>query len=124
MMCRDRLLGHARLAWLGVMLSGCATVSITDQSGNTRVERHFGLVSIELGPGTSAVVAEASSFGYLSGPLGISLGIGRNRVAALPQDCRLVLWLDRPMQVEALRRQLGERNALCVINPFEKEQDP
>jgi len=106
------------------MLAGCATVSITDHSGNTRVESHFGVVSIELGPTTSAVVAETSSFGYLSGPMGISLGIGHSRIAALPQDCRLVLWLEQPGQVEELRHLLGERSELCVINPLEKENKP
>lgn len=43
---------HARLIWLAAMLAGCATVSITDHSGNTRVERHLGVVNIELGPTT------------------------------------------------------------------------
>lgn len=114
----------AWLTWLAASLTGCATVSITDQSGNTRVESHFGVVSIELGPATSAVVAEASSFGYLGGPLGISLGLGHSRIAALPPDCRMVLWLEHPGQVEKLRQLLGERKELCVINPWEKEKQP
>ena len=116
-----------RFAWLPLvvaMLTGCATVSITDQSGTTRVERHFGLISIELDPTTTAVVAEANSFGYLGGPMGISLGVGQSRIAALPKDCRLVLWLEHPDQVENLKQQLGDRKDLCVINPKEKEREP
>lgn len=116
-----------RFAWpplIVAILTGCATVSITDPSGTTRVERHFGLISIELGPTTTAVVAEAKSFGYLGGPMGISLGVGQSRIAALPKDCRLVLWLEHPDQVENLKQLFGDRKDLCVINPKGKEQEP
>lgn len=121
------VVGIHRFAWpslLVAILTGCATITITDQSGTTRVERHFGLISIELGPTTTAVVAEAKSLGYLGGPMGISLGAGQSRIAALPQDCHLVLWLERPDHVENLKQLFGDRKDLCVINRKGKEQKP
>lgn len=99
------------------LLPGCTTVHITGPDGELRVERHFGLVSIELAPDTHAVVAEVDSLGYQSGPLGVSLGWGRGTYAALPADCTLVVWLERPEQAENLRQLLGDPKGLCVINP-------
>jgi len=64
----------ARLIWIITLMSGCATANITDTSGNTRVERSFGLINIELAPCTSAVVADAWSFGYASGSMGATVG--------------------------------------------------
>lgn len=114
----------ACLIWMITLISGCATVSITDLSGNTRVEHRFGLISIELAPSTSAVVADAWSFGYASGPMGATLGVGHSRIAAIPEECRLVLWLNYPEQAETLAHQLGDRKDLCIINPLEKENKP
>ena len=109
------------IASMLLLLTGCTTVSITDATGTTRVQRYFGVVSIELAPTTTAVVAETRSFGYQNGPMGMTLGAGLNRIAALPKACHLVVWIEHPEQIEALQQMLADRNDLCAIYPRKEE---
>jgi hypothetical protein len=112
------------LCVLALLLSAaaCTTIRVSNQSGQVRVERHFGLVSIELAPSTSAVVAETTGFGYLSGPLGVTLGLAHSRIAALPEACRLVIWADSATSAERWQSVLGQAAGLCVVNAVNQQE--
>lgn len=108
------------VAWLAALAAAlctaCTTVRITEGSGAVRVERHFGLVHIELAPSGEALLAEVSSLGYQAGPMGTSMGFAHTSLAALPKACRLVVWLEHPAQIDALRKQLADSDGLCIAN--------
>lgn len=107
-------------------LSSCTTVSITNSDGAVRIERYFGVVSVELAPGTKAVVAEVSSIGYLASPMGDSVGFAHSTIAALSPECHLVIWLEQPEQIRWLNELLAGKKNLCVIkqNDKTKEETP
>lgn len=109
-------------ALVAVSLAACTSISIVDRDGATKVSRSFGFASIELSPQTDAVVAEASSFGYHGGPLGISLGFNRTIIAATARDCRLVVWLRNSEDVEQLDKLLGKTPGLCVVDPTQEKK--
>jgi hypothetical protein len=112
------------LCSLALVLSAaaCTTIRVSDQRGQVLVQRHFGLVSIELSPSTSAVVAETSGFGYLSAPLGATLGLVHSRIAALPEACHLVIWADSATSAERWQSVLGQAAGLCVVNAGKQEE--
>lgn len=115
----------AVLAALGMM--ACTSITIVDREGNTRIERSFGFASVELHPGSEAVLAEITALGYHGGPLGISLGFHHADIAALPDAaaCRLIVWPRDSEDVARLKQLLGDTPGLCVVaQPSPKENRP
>lgn len=123
---RDHAFRVVRLivAVLLLLSTGCTTVMIQKDDGATSVERHFGWTSIRMSPTTQAMVAKVKSVGVLNSPMGLSVGAARMNIAALPMDCRLVVWLEQPQQVEELRAQLSDVKDVCIVNPDGKEPEP
>lgn len=99
-----------------LVLAGCTTVSISDKDGSTRIERHFGVVSIELAPRTSAVEVEVSSVGYLGGPMGITVGLTHSRITAMSRECRLIVWLAGEEPLAKLNKIFAGRRGLCALS--------
>lgn len=103
------------------LLAACTTVSITG-NGETRIERQFGVVNLTLSPTTQAMVAEITSLGVQTGPMGVTAGFGRLRLAALPQDCRLMVWIETAAEIAEVRRMLGDSKDVCFVNSTREEK--
>jgi hypothetical protein len=102
-------------------LQACTVVHIEDaRSGKVEVERHFGILSLELRPGTEAIV-ESTSFGLVNTYGGMAIGYHSASLATLgPGTCRVVLWIRSDEQLKELRELLRERADVCVSNPDEE----
>ncbi len=97
-------------------LQACTIVSLTGVDGGTRVESHFGFVSIQLGSDRSAVIAEVQTIGAMQGPAGFVLGGTRQRwVKSSPDACNLTLWVEDARQLETLREMIGSSEQICVV---------
>ncbi len=110
-------------ATLVAACAGCTSITIAERDGTVRTCNAFGFPNIELSPGKEAMVAEITSLGYHSGPLGISVGFNHSQFALLGEDCRIVVWMRSPEDAKQLNQLLGERPGICAasINPEEKK---
>lgn len=104
-----------------LLLSGCTTVQITTGDGVTTIERQFGFANITVAPGATPVVAGMSTLGYSSSPAGVSLGWSGVQVVALPDGCRVVLWIQRPEDLEAYKQLTAGTPDVCALNLNPKE---
>jgi hypothetical protein len=92
----------------------CTTIEIRSGAESTRIERHFGLLSVDFASGEEPVVARVRSLGISDMPFGLTAGWSSQDIA-LPGDCRIVLWVERRAQVEALDELLDGVNDVCLI---------
>lgn len=106
--------------------TACTSITIVDREGSTRIERSFGFASVELHPGSEAVLAEITALGYHGGPLGVSLGFHHADIAALPNAaaCRLIVWPRDSDDIARLQQLLGDTAGICVVNNVPKEKRP
>jgi hypothetical protein len=96
-------------------LAGCAVVRIESEGGDVRVERHWGVLAVNLAPTERSLLAETTALGVVKAWDGVTLGYYDSSLVALtPDDCRLVVWVEGSEQVAELRRLLGDRMDLCV----------
>lgn len=110
--------GMALRAGLAVLaLSSCTVVEITDPEGATSIERRFGLTSIAIEPERAAVVASLRSFGLASTPLGFTAGYAAHQLAALGEDCRVVLWVENEQQRAAVEQLAATAKEICIVGP-------
>lgn len=107
-------------SFFSAALLGCTTISITEKDGKVRVSRSFGAITIEMVPGSKSVLAEAVGLGYLTGPLGTTIGFSKNSFAVLGRDCRLILWNSDKEQAKQLQELLGNHANVCIISPENK----
>jgi hypothetical protein len=116
-----RRLARAISTMLGVTLAACVitscvTVTVVDRQGQkVDVKRSVGAIRIGLAPSADALVAQSKGIGLINSPLGLSLGYSRQTIAALPASCRIVAWIDRTEQAEALARLTTGRPDSCVL---------
>lgn len=96
-------------------LVGCTEVTVQSGNGQVRVERHFGIVAIELNPGTDAQLLRSTGFGLIQHGQGVTLGYQDTELAILGRDCRLVLWIENRQQLVDARELLGNRSDLCLV---------
>lgn len=98
-----------------VALPGCMAVHIASPDG-VRVVRHVGVLRIDLPTPDGAVVGTLSGVGVAGTPLGWSAGYTRQRWAAMGPECRAVLWIDDPVELdERTRRSLTGIAGLCLV---------
>jgi len=95
-----------------ILAAGCSTIKITESSGKVRIERGFGFTSIHTTKGTNAVSAEISSFGYISTPLGQTLGYSNQSILITDPSCKVVVWLDGELSKEEVNK-LKNISAVC-----------
>lgn len=102
--------------YLSIVLccSGCTTIEITDRDGSVRVERNFGIVTISPEPNSSVITAKVSGFGYVTSPLGHSLGYSKQTVTIANDQCRLIVWVDEKTDREKLSEELQMINGVCI----------
>jgi hypothetical protein len=103
-----------------LVLIGCTTISIVDQGGKVSVSRNWGTIKVELNPGTQTALAEITGLGYLSGPLGTTLGFSKSSFVALGENCQLILWIKDAEQVQQLKNTLANPENLCIISTATK----
>lgn len=115
--CILRLFSLLVLAVPAALASACTVIEVRDSEGTTTIERRFGFASINMEPGRHAVMARSTVLGVAGTPLGMDVGYSDQAVALLPARCHLVLWVEHPGQVEVLRRQLQDREDICVVTP-------
>lgn len=96
-------------------LVGCAEVTVQSGNGQVRVERHFGILSIDLNPGTDAQLLKSTGFGLMQHGRGVTFGYQDMELAILGADCRLVLWIENRAQLVDVRELLGNRSDLCLV---------
>lgn len=117
--CRQWHLSAAALLALMAVSSGCTTVSISESDGHVRVERAFGFVTIVPEVETEPLVMEINALGFMSSPLGISVGFAMQSLAMLPPDCRVVLWVDESIDVEIFETNLAGLQGVCSVQSSE-----
>lgn len=110
---------RAGLDWLvlagAVLCNACTWVEIHSGDGQVHVERHFGVVSLELAPDTRSRVVRLTSVGLVSTGFEATVGYADLTLVALGNDCRLVVWLYNEEQIDELRRLAGEISDACVM---------
>ena len=99
-----------------LLLGACTTVQITAGDGVTTIERQFGFANITVAPGATPVVAGMSTLGYSSSPAGVSLGWSGVQFVALPEGCRVVLWIQRPEDLATYQRLTAGAPDVCALN--------
>lgn len=97
------------------LATACTTIEVREGEGSVRVERRFGLLSVDIAPGAEPVVARVRSLGVSDMPFGVSAGWSAQDIA-LPGDCRIVLWVEDSAQVEALEELLADVDDVCAID--------
>ena len=97
-------------------VSGCTILEITDQKGDVKIERSFGIASIKLEGDTGLITAKVTGLGYLSTPLGYSVGYSDQMIAVTDGACRVVLWVDDKVDLKELEVQIQSVNSVCLLN--------
>ena len=120
-------LGLARLKALAVvpLLAGCMTVHLETGSGQVKVTRHIGALSIELAAPPEALVGTVRGLGLVSSPLGASAGWTHQRFAVLGPLCRAVVFLDGAGTLdEGLRRSIENAAGVCLVDARDGARPP
>lgn len=107
----------AELVWsfLAVACSACTVVEIHSGDGQVRIERHLGFVSLELPPDAPSRVVRLTGVGLVSLGFDTTLGYADATLVTLGSECRLLVWIDRPDQIEHLRSLVGATEDLCMV---------
>ncbi len=101
-----------------VVLCGCTQISVHEGDGTVTQERSFGAVILKAEPGTQPILFQAKGLGVVTAGNRVTLGYVNADYALLPVgDCRIVIWIDKDMKVQALDavRDLGDR--VCLAGP-------
>ena len=99
-------------------LVGCTTVRIesTVDPAVVRMERHWGVLAVDLPDAASSYVAEVRSFGFSRSPFGWTAGYARQNWAALDDECRVVVWVLTREDLEAVRQLASNSAGLCAAS--------
>lgn len=105
----------------GVLAAATACAQVTVQAGDGSVSRdiRFGIVSLDLRPGTTAQIVEIEGVGIVGQNGAITLGYLSSNTVLLPaQDCRLVVWVERAADASAdLAPLLDGQPEICAVGP-------
>ena len=104
------------------MSSGCTNITIKARDGTVSVKREFGFVTVSANPETDAIVSEIVGLGYMSSPMGVSVGFGYHTVALLPSSCRIVLWPKGKGDLRELESLLRGNQSICPIETANDEE--
>lgn len=114
--CSWRRTGLAWSVLAAALCHACAWVQIRSDDGQVHVERYFGVVSLQLSPATRSHVVHLKGVGLISTGFEATVGYVDLTMAALGNDCRLVVWLDDKDQIDELRRVAQELRDACVVD--------
>jgi hypothetical protein len=99
-----------------LLLGACSTVTIHAGDGAATVERRFGVVVVEVTPASTPVVTEMTTLGLASSPAGTTLGWSKAQLAALPEGCRVVFWVQRREDLQAFKQLTAGQPGLCATD--------
>lgn len=106
------------LLWLPASGIACTVIELRGGPDDVRIERSFGFATLDVHPQRDAVVARTRIVGVGRSPFGFSAGWSDHEIAALPQsDCRVVLWIEDPAQVETFRALIADVHDVCLLTP-------
>jgi hypothetical protein len=95
---------------------GCTVVRVEASGDDVRIERYFGIVSIELNPSKGPATAEMRSVGLAGSPFGLQLGWASQSFTALPPSCYVALWIDERGIDRDLEETLRKIDQVCVVS--------
>lgn len=101
---------------LFTLLPACTVLKIEDKNGTLRIERSIGGVTINPSPSSSFVVYDIQGLGYVSTPLGSSLGYTKQSIATGDSSCRLIVWVSEDLNSED-HEELRKIPSICIRNP-------
>ena len=96
-------------------LHGCTNITIQEKDGSVTIQREFGFLILNANPDTDAIVAEITALGYMSSPMGVSVGYGKHSVALLPDSCRIVIWIEGENDLLKVKSIMGDNESICPI---------
>lgn len=102
---------------LGVVvhLLGCTTLRIEAGEGQVKVERHWGMLVVNVGT-EAPHAAQLTSFGISNTPLGFTAGFASQTWLHMPgDDCRVVLWIDSAAQLDAAKAWIETQPQVCSM---------
>jgi hypothetical protein len=106
------------LAAFALLMGGaCTVVRIeTPSRDDVEVQTRFGIVNLELRPGSRNLLVESTSFGAIGAFDGFSVGYRNASYVSLGQgDCRVVLWIRSDEDLQELNQLLRDRTDVCVL---------
>ena len=112
------------LAWsVWLLLSGCTTLSVDGPAGAGGRRTYVGLVTVEmpLDSRNTLAVPQVRQIDFTTIGLriehGVSLGYLKDRVLNVPMDCRLVVFVRSPMELDHAERVLRalSKEEPCVV---------
>ena len=115
---RDTAAAARRVACLALAVFGlvaCARIEIREADGQLKIERHFGVISIRLEPGTAAQVVESNGIGVMSDGRALVVGYFDSHLALLGSDCRVVLWIEEREHLVTAHELFGGDTEVCAI---------
>lgn len=95
-------------------LMACTTVRIESTDRQVRVEHHWGVLAVTVEQPQTSLVAEITGIGLIQSPWGWSAGYTNQSWAALGPECRLVIWINSPDQMDAAARLADPKAGICV----------
>lgn len=99
-----------------VALAGCAEVSVHQADGTVTVERHFGVVAVQVEPGERSQLIETTGFGVIGSDRQVVLGYHAGQWAMLgSDDCRVVFWIEDEGQLREAQALLADRDDYCTL---------
>ena len=107
-----------RILLLTLVLSGCigcTTIEIIDRNGAVQIERRFGIAEINVAPDAGVITARVSSLGYVSSPVGHSLGFTSQSITSSDDACRVIVWVDSDVDRFELEERLKTINSACLV---------
>ena len=97
-------------------MNGCTTVHIKSSPESVRVERHLGVLSLQIREPQAANVTELHGFGITRTPSGWAFGYTSQAWATLGPDCRFVLWVSTTEELAGARELASAHKDICVAS--------
>lgn len=98
---------------LVIALPACTVVKINSSEDVINVERGVGITNINTGENTSFIVYDVVGVGYVSTPMGYSLGYTKQTIALGSSECRVVVWVSKELTEQEIEK-LKQIDSLCI----------
>ena len=95
--------------------SACTIIELVDKNGAVKIEHSLGFSSIGIAPDAGVVTANVVSLGYLSSPLGYSLGYSKHIITSSDESCRVIIWIDDKVDMAAMANQIKSIDPACIL---------
>lgn len=100
---------------LTICLMACTSIEIRSDRGNATIERSMGFASIHVSPHAGVVVAKIFTFGFMSSPLGLSVGLNKQTIVTSDHGCRVVAWIEDGQDYEVIYEKLSSISSICIV---------